>query len=268
MLIEKIIFEDKNDIFPQNLPFFGKTLSFQKGITFFVGENGSGKSTLLELMALKLNLIRIYRSEKAYDILSSSIKNALGACKIHYTTKPKGIFFGAEDFTTYIHSLEEEKALARLELDRIENEYRHRSAFAKGQARMPYARTLHEIDELYEKDLLIQSHGEAYLDFFKSRIRDHQLYFLDEPETPLSIQNQFALMLIIKDAIKRGCQFLIATHSPILTSYPDAQIYEFTGSDVEETTYDQLEFVQTMKDFLNHRERYINQLFDEDDQDV
>ncbi len=264
MLIHKIDFQAKDTSFPKRLPFYGNTIPLQSSVTFFVGDNGSGKSTLLELIAEKLRLIRIYQPKQTYEKLTASLEQALDSFTIAYTTRPKGVFFGAEDFTSYIHSLEQEKMRANIELERVEREYQHKSAFSKGQARMPYARTLNDIEQLHENDLLRESHGEAYLDFFKSRIRDHNLYLLDEPETPLSIQNQFALMIIIKDAIKRGCQFLIATHSPVLTAFPDAVIYELTDSNIQVRRYDELTFVQTMKDFLNHKDRYLQRLFDDD----
>lgn len=42
---------------------------------------------------------------------------------------------------------------------------------------------------------------------------------LDEPESGLSITNQFKLIQEIYNAIKRGCQFFIATHCyPLIES--------------------------------------------------
>ena len=41
------------------------------------------------------------------------------------------------------------------------------------------------------------------------------LYFLDEPETPLSPARILALISLIKLMVDEGCQFIIATHSPI-----------------------------------------------------
>lgn len=262
-MIRKITFKDKKNEFPSHLSFFGKEIDLDHSMIFVVGENGIGKSTLLELIALKLKLFRIHQEGNIQHDLSLPLIEVLSDFQMTYQTKPQGIFFGAEDFTSYMHYLEQEKINAQKELRIIEQTYQNKSTFSKQQASMPFKRTLHEINHLHENDLLRSSHGEAYLDFFKSRIRPNYVYLLDEPETPLSIQNQLALMLIIKDAIAQGCQFIIATHSPILTAYPDAWIYEMTEDDFIKTTYDQLDFVFMTKDFLNHKDQYLRRLFNE-----
>ena len=42
------------------------------------------------------------------------------------------------------------------------------------------------------------------------------MIFIDEPETALSLRNQFLLHKEIMKAMKRGCQLFIATHNLIL----------------------------------------------------
>lgn len=262
-MIRSIRFKERNNEFPSHLSFFGQEINLNHSMIFIVGDNGIGKSTLLELIALKLKLFRIHHDGHIQNDLSQPLVNVLSRFDIVYQSKPQGIFFGSEDFTSYMHYLEQEKLSANKELKIIEQTYQKKSAFAKQQASMPYKRTLHEINQLHEGDLLRSSHGEAYLDFFKSRIRPNYIYLLDEPETPLSIQNQLALMLIMKDAIAQGCQFIIATHSPILTAYPDSWIYEMTTHDFTKKSYDELDFVFMTKDFLNHKDQYLHQLFKE-----
>jgi predicted ATPase len=51
------------------------------------------------------------------------------------------------------------------------------------------------------------------------------LYFLDEPEAALSPQRQLAFLVLLHELIQRDSQLVIATHSPILMSYPDSLIY-------------------------------------------
>ncbi|MCD8527997.1 MAG: AAA family ATPase [Candidatus Pacebacteria bacterium] len=41
------------------------------------------------------------------------------------------------------------------------------------------------------------------------------LVVLDEPESGLSLRNQFIFLKTIQAATQRGCQFLIATHAPL-----------------------------------------------------
>lgn len=92
-------------------------------------------------------------------------------------------------------------------------------------AKMPHARTLYDLKQLYGDGLEFRSHGESFLDLFRSRFQANGLYILDEPEAPLSPINQLALISMMKDAIDEGAQFVIARHSPILIAFPDAKIY-------------------------------------------
>ena len=72
------------------------------------------------------------------------------------------------------------------------------------------------------------SHGEAFLQLFDNRFVPDGIYILDEPEAPLSPQRQLALMTMMKDMVdNQSAQFIIATHSPILMGFPDAQIISF-----------------------------------------
>jgi predicted ATPase len=54
------------------------------------------------------------------------------------------------------------------------------------------------------------------------------LYILDEPESALSPQRQLAFLIRMNELVKQNSQFIIATHSPILLSYPNAKIIEIT----------------------------------------
>ena len=52
-------------------------------------------------------------------------------------------------------------------------------------------------------------------------------YLLDEPETGLSQSGQIALACELARLRDAGCQLIVATHSPILLSLPDAAVYQF-----------------------------------------
>jgi predicted ATPase len=104
-----------------------------------------------------------------------------------------------------------------------------------------------------------RSHGESFLDLFGARLGDG-LYLLDEPETPLSPHRQLTLLALLGDATKRGAQFVVATHSPILLAFPGARIYDFDALPVRATTYDALPHVTLTRDFLNAPERYVRHL--------
>jgi predicted ATPase len=76
----------------------------------------------------------------------------------------------------------------------------------------------------------------------KSRL-DDALVFFDEPEAALSPQRQLAFLALLDDAVReRRCQAVIATHSPILLTYPDARLLLFDDGApravaVEETSH-------------------------------
>ncbi len=253
-LIKSVYFhKDKETTFPYHLPFFNQLIDLDHDITILVGDNGSGKSTLLELMRTSLNLFQIGKPMQEMKQVKADFKFAL--------TKPRGFYFSSEDFTTYIYELEKEKSYAKAAINEVNDAYKHKSSFARQQAKGPYQKTLYEVERLHDRDLLKSSHGESYLSFFKSRLVPNYFILLDEPETPLSFQNQLSLLYMLKEAIDDGCQLIIATHSPLIMAYPGAHILEITDEGIHEKTYEDIENVQMMKDFLNHPDRYFNYLF-------
>lgn len=75
---------------------------------------------------------------------------------------------------------------------------------------------------------------------------------------------QLSLMKVIYDLTKSGnSQFIIATHSPILLGYPNAQIINFDTSPISEITYEETDHYQITRGFLNRKELYIKELFKE-----
>ncbi len=251
---------DGQTTYPFSLPWIKNTTSieFTSPVTVFVGENGCGKSTLMDLLATSLNLYRITSDDvfapNPMAIPARSIK------PFFTLTRPLGFFFEAEAFITYIHFLTKEKELAKAELKRVQKEYANKSDYAKTMASVPHAKSLGELENMYENDLSMRSHGEAYLDFFASRLKPKQLYLLDEPETPLSTQNQLTLLAMMKEAVELDCQFIIATHSPIIMAYPEATIYEIGKNDIKTVLFDEIESVQLLKQFLNQPGQFIRHL--------
>ena len=256
MLVEKI-YINPNDSrnYPFNMKLYQKSIEIDlnAAVTLFLGENGCGKSTLLKLIQSKLNLIRIKLPSELNEINidKSQIKffPSLG--------KVKGFFFESIAFINYIEYIQGEINNSKENIQRVEKEYKNKSDYAKMMAKAPYNRTIFELENMYSKDLSKSSHGESYLDFFSSRIRDNQLYLLDEPETPLSIQNQLTLTAMIIEATKRGCQFIIATHSPILAAIPFSLIYEIKNDVFTKSTYEDIESIKLLKQFLNNREQFL-----------
>ena len=66
--------------------------------------------------------------------------------------------------------------------------------------------------------------------------------------------------------VKGGAQFVIATHSPILMSYPSAQILLFdTDEHPCAVSYTDTEHFKTTHDFLRDHEGSLRKLLDEGD---
>lgn len=75
---------------------------------------------------------------------------------------------------------------------------------------------------------------------------------MDEPEAALSPTGQFTLLKRIQDLSTNGySQFIIATHSPILLSYPYGCIYEFNDDGIEEKLYQETSNYALYHRFIN-----------------
>lgn len=119
------------------------------------------------------------------------------------------------------------------------------------------------IDNYGGKSLHNQSHGESFLSLVQNRFRENGFYILDEPEAALSPMRQLTLLIEINNLVKNNSQFIIATHSPILLAYPDAQIYNL-DSGIERIEYAETEQYKLTKNFLDNPNIFIERLFDSD----
>lgn len=206
-------------------------ISFEQKVTFFVGENGSGKSTLLEAIASQCGFPlggggqnNQYHFVEETNVLAKHLRLSW-LPKIN-----KGFFLRAESFHQFATHIEEVEAL-----------------HAYG------GQSLHQ-----------QSHGESFMSLFQHRFGEKAIYLLDEPEAALSPQRQLTFLKLLHDFVnKYDCQFIIATHSPILLGYPEAKIYQFEDN-IQEITYEETDHYQITKYFLMNRERFLHQLFKDD----
>ena len=60
--------------------------------------------------------------------------------------------------------------------------------------------------------------------------------------------------------MKQKCQFIFASHSPILLGFPDAQILSFDEDKVEEVDYKSTSSYQTMKLFLDRYDYFVKDI--------
>jgi predicted ATPase len=113
-----------------------------------------------------------------------------------------------------------------------------------------------------DKSLHSRSHGEAFMSLLTQKMRGNGLYLLDEPEAALSPNRQLAALSAIHQLVQEQSQFIIATHSPILLSYPNAKILQFDGSGISEVAYEDTDHYAVTKDFLNHYQQRLKGLLD------
>lgn len=253
------------DEFPLNVPVVKSfdTLEFTTPMTFFVGENGSGKSTILEAIAVAASLPTIGSQDTDTDSTLQAVKKLSRQLRWSWTKRTKtGFFMRSEDFFGYAKRIARNMADMRAAYEDDEPSHQGQSAFAQQLQKMPFARQIHALRELYGDGLDAQSHGESYFKLFQSRFRPNGLYLMDEPEAPLSPNRQLTLIAMLKQMIDQDAQFIIATHSPILLAYPNATIYNFEEGRIERAVYDELEHVTITRSFLNNPQAFLKHLLE------
>lgn len=231
--------QEERDGYPWELP---AVLALQEGIaigdavTFLVGENGSGKSTLIEAMAVAAGMNPEGGSSNfAFETRGSHSELGRALRLVRGATMPQTDFFlRAESLFTAATYLDEMDAADRRALDTYGGV------------------SLHE-----------QSHGESFLAVLMNRFGPGGFYLLDEPEAALSTQNLFTALRRIHDLVGQRCQFIIATHSPVLLAYPGAVIYALGEDGIERVAYDDAPPVRLTRGFLDAPERYLRGLLED-----
>ena len=244
--------------FPFSLPFVAslQEREVSSDILLLVGENGSGKSSLLESIAIASQRVSVGDSSLDQDPTLDEIRPLAEQLRLGWSRRTgKGFFLRAEDFFNFIRRNKELEKTFDGYIDRFKDDARVRG-YMEGNKRAINAR--------YGRDLNDFSHGEGFLEFAKSRVHPGGLYLIDEPEAALSPQRQLAFALFIHEMAQQNCQFIIASHSPIILSVPEAEIWKFDEDGLETVAYQNLEHVSFTKSFLQAPERYWRQLTRED----
>ena len=205
-----------------------ESLNFSAPVTFFVGENGSGKSTLLEAIAAGTE--RIVVGGAPID---------LDPGLAHARTLADALRFG---WRKREYEDEAKQSINPADMARA-------AGAVRGQQRA--------YEQRYGPDADARSHCERFTNLFQQRIAPKGLYLLDEPEAALSPLRLIGFMSLLKEAVGRDCQFIIATHSPILLAYTGAQILHFIDGHIKEARRDELPHVTLTRHFLHGPARFV-----------
>ncbi len=161
-------------------------------MTFLVGENGSGKSTLLEGIAAGMDAVAAGARDLRRDpTLRERRDFAAGFVFVRRRHARTRLFLRAEDVFGYTGRLTSEIA----ELADIEQEFSQLPLGGGRDRAMGVARGERAaLTRRYGDDPDAKSHGETFLALLQTRLVPRGLYFLDEPETPLSPVRVLALI--------------------------------------------------------------------------
>jgi len=252
---------DKNtDVFPFNLPLFQQFdgFEFTSPITFFIGENGTGKSTILEGIAANAKLPAIGGEDISRDPTMENARTLADEMKASWKVKThKGFFLRAEDVFGFTNKINQSNQELKKLADKYDKEF---TGYARQLATGAALGQKEGLTKRYGENLDANSHGETFLKILQNRFVPGGLYLLDEPETPLSFNRQLSLLVLINEMVKQGCQFIIATHSPVLTAFPNAKIISFDEYPPKEIAYKDIEQFSLMKDFLNNPAPFLHHL--------
>jgi predicted ATPase len=212
-----------------------ESLPLTHEVTFFVGENGTGKSTLLEAIAVAFGF-NAEGGTRNFNFSTNKSHSDLFKHVILEKSKyaKDGFFLRAESFynaASYIDEIDKEPSFE------------------------PPVITSYGGVSLHE-----QSHGESFLALVHNRFGGNGVYILDEPEAALSPSRLLTLLAEMDALVKNNSQFIIATHSPILMAFPNAQIYQFSVNKIESVSYKHTEHYQLTKRFLDNPEQMLKYL--------
>ncbi len=180
-------------------------------VTVFAGDNGSGKSTVLEAIATAAGFNAEGGSRNLRFSTFDTHSTLHDRLVLRWNERPKwGWFLRAETFYGMASHITADDD--------------------------PFGGLAHIFPDLHH-----QSHGETFLALAESRFTGRGLYLFDEPEAALSIQGQMRLLDIVQASLRRGSQFVIASHSPVFQSIPEAMVWSFDASEgLAPTTFDDL----------------------------
>ena len=206
-------------------------LFFQEPITVLIGENGSGKSTLIEAIA------EGFKMDARGGRASRKVGNpTLNKTSLGEVTRLRTTTLGS-------------RMLAGSRLKR-------KGFFLRAETAFNMAQNLGGVPGYWEADTAKMSHGEGYMEMLYAMCRWPGLYVFDEPESGLSFESSLKFLFLLEEIRKIGGQVIMATHSPVLASIPNADIMELSSSGINQKSWEDLSLVQNWKRFLERPSCY------------
>ncbi len=211
-------------------------ITFHKQVTFFVGENGSGKSTLIEALAISQGFNPeggtknfSFSTENSHSELCDYLRVARG-----FLYPRDGFFLRAESFYNVASNIDQ--------MDR------------EGGCGAPVIASYGGVS------LHRQSHGESFLALVENRFGGQGLYILDEPEAAMSPRGIIRLMQNMDELVRKDSQFIIATHSPMLLTFPGAEIYQIREEGIDSVRFQDTDHYRTTVRFLQNPESAVDEI--------
>lgn len=211
-------------------------LEFTAPVTFLVGENGSGKSTIIEAIA--------------------------DTCKISSTGGKAGTKYASTSGKTPLgQQLDADLTASGRRL--ITGPRRKRKGFfLRAETLFNLAQNVSGLPGFWDADLTQQSHGEGFLTVLQTMFAQPGIYLMDEPEAALSFNSCLGLVSLLDKLAASGGQVICASHSPLLTALPGAQILELGDHGIRQVPWAELQLVDHWRRYLAKPSIYLRHFLD------
>jgi predicted ATPase len=210
-------------------------LEFVRPVTFLVGDNGSGKSTLVEAIA------------EGFRLDARGGRAARKGGNPDPTKTPLGEVLRLE--TTAAGS----RMLTGPRLKK-------KGFFLRAETAFSMTENLSGVPGYWTENTADMSHGEGFLEVFRSMFQDPGFYVMDEPESALSFTACLHLVALMHELGETGAQVVCATHSPILASTPGADIIELGDHGLRRVDWSDLQLVDHWRRYLDNPTAYLRHL--------
>ncbi len=211
-------------------------LEFTAPVTFLVGDNGSGKSTIVEAIA---DVCRINSAggKAGTRYASTGPKTALGEA-MEAVFSPAGWRLAAGP------------------------RRQRKGFFLRAETLFNLAQNVSGLPGFWDADLSQRSHGEGFLTVLEEMFSGPGIYLMDEPEAALSFLSCLGLMGLLDRLAAAGGQVICATHSPLLTALPGAQILELSSDGIRPVAWAELALVDHWRRYLANPDLYLRHFLD------